>query len=210
MSRFQVSGFKFAVGIQVLALCLMSMTLFSCQQIYVPKPHSYYRIDFPEREYRLYDSICPFTFEYPVYGTITPTRLTPEPCCFNIYFRGYEGTIYLTYNEINNNFDQLIEGNWKIIFSGIAQMADGVAPHEYVNPEQNVFGTIYDIKGNAASSVLFFATDSIKNFLSGSLYFNTKPNQDSLAPVITFFREDIIHLMESIQWKEENGKLKIK
>ncbi len=179
------------------------MFLFSCQRNYTPKPHAYFRIDFPEKEYQRYDNICPFTFEYPVYGRLVPdTRPTSEPCWFNIEFPKYKGTIYLTYLKIDDNFDQLIENEWKMVYSKIAQRADAVEPHEYANPDLKVYGTIYDIKGNAASSALFFVTDSVKNFLRGSLYFAAKPNQDSLAPAVTFFREDIIHLMESIEWKK--------
>jgi len=180
---------------------LVFALLVSCQQNYVPKPHAYYRIDFPEREYRMYDGVCPFTFEYPVYGTLAPDiRPTSEPCLFTINFPKYKGTIYLSYIKIDSNFDQFIEENHRIIY-GIAQRADAVIPREYENPELNVYGTIYDITGNAASSVQFFLTDSVKHILRGSLYFSTKPNRDSLAPVVKFFREDIVHLMESVQWK---------
>jgi len=184
---------------QVVLLCML---LFSCGQNYSPKPNTYFRIDFPEREYRTYDSDCPFTFEYPVYGTIMlDTRSNSEPCWFNINFPKYRGTIYFTYKEINNNFDQIIEDNWRMLFSGIAQKADAIEDFPCYKPEINVFGMFYDIKGNAASAVQFFVTDSVKNFLRGSLYFTAKPNSDSLAPVVAFFREDVIHLMESIRWK---------
>ena len=45
---------------------------------------------------------------------------------------------------------------------------------------------MYDLKGNTASSLQFFVTDSTRNFLRGSLYFNAEPNKDSLAPVMDF------------------------
>ncbi len=181
--------------------------LFSCQQTYTPKPHAYFRIDFPEKEYRSYESACPFMFDYPVYGTVAPdNRPTSEPCWFNIQFPGYKGTIYLTYRKITGNFDEFTEDNWKIIYNKIAQKADAVDPHDYADFGRKVYGTIYDIKGNAASPIQFFVTDSIENFLRGSLYFAVKPNQDSLAPVISFFREDIVCLMESVRWKEEKSK----
>jgi len=181
------------------------MFLFSCQQTYTPKPNAYFRIDFPEKEYRLYDSNCPFTFEYPVYGTLVPdTRPTSEPCWFNINFPKYKGTIYLSYLEINSNniLDTFIEDNWKMIFGKIAQKADAVDPKDYSNFDHNVYGTLFDINGNAASAVQFYVTDSVKNILRGSLYFYARPNQDSLAPAVAFFREDIVHLMESVRWKD--------
>ena len=43
-------------------------------------------------------------------------------------------------------------------------------------------------------------TDSTSGFLSGSLYFNVQPNRDSLAPAIDFFREDIVHLINTFEW----------
>jgi gliding motility-associated lipoprotein GldD len=60
---------------------------------------------------------------------------------------------------------------------------------------------LYNIKGNTASSVQFYLTDSVNHFLRGSLYFDVKPNKDSLAPVINFIRGDIEHFMESFSWK---------
>jgi len=199
--------------IVLLFVCLLTI---SCQRNYVPKPNSYFRIDFPEKEYQLYDSICPFTFEYPVYGRITPdTHPNSEPCNMNIVFPNYKGTIYLTYIEIDSdsdrNFDQLIENEWDFVYKKIAQMADAVEEHLICdNLEENVFGKMFDIGGNAASQVLFFVTDSVKNWLRGSLYFYVRPNQDSLAPVVAFFREDVIALMESVRWKKGNLKSNLK
>jgi len=185
-----------------IALLLACTLFFSCQRTYAPKPHTYFRIDFPEKKYRMYDSSCPFSFEYPVYGMLTPDPYSPsEPCWLNINFSGYKGTIHLTYKKIDGNFDRFIEDNWKIIYSKIAQKADAVDPYEYDNPDKNVYGMIYDIKGNAASAVQFFVTDSVKNFLRGSLYFAVRPNQDSLAPAVNFFRKDVVHLIETIHWK---------
>jgi len=183
---------------------LFACTLFmSCQQNYTPKPNAYYRIDFPEKEYRTYDSICPFTFVYPVYGMVIPdVRPTSDPCWLNIRFPKYNGTIHLTYKEIDSDFDSLIENDWKLLHK-IAQRSDGIDYDIIDNPEVKVYGMIYHHSGNAASQVQFFVTDSVKNYLRGALYITAKPNYDSLAPVIAFFREDIIVLIESFRWKEK-------
>ena len=204
--RFRVSGFRFQVsGFICQVFCMM--VLFSCQQTYTPKPSTYYRIDFPEKEYRMYDSSSPFTFEYPVYGTITHLiPPTSDSCWLNIIFPRYKGTIHLTYRKVNNDIDLLIEDDWDLIYKKLAQRADAVDHRIYDNPEENVYGVMHDIGGNAASAVQFYVTDSVSNWMRGSLYFTTRPNQDSLAPVITFFREDIIHLMETVRWKEIKTK----
>ena len=55
--------------------------------------------------------------------------------------------------------------------------------------------------GNAASPVQFFISDSIRHFIRGALYFNALPNPDSIAPVSTYVEQDIIRLIESLEWK---------
>ena len=152
----------------------------------------------------MFDSICPFTFEYPVYGVlVAEDRPTFEPCWYNIEFPKYKATIHLTYKRIDGNFDVIINENHKMIYSKISQMADAIGEREYANLEANVYGVLYDIKGNnAASSAQFWITDSIKHYMRGSLYFFVRPNYDSLAPAISFFREDMIHLVESVRWKD--------
>ena len=82
--------------------------------------------------------------------------------------------------------------------------ADAITQTRYEDSSSSVYGILFDIKGNTASSVQFFVTDSILHFLRGALYFNTEPNKDSLAPVIDFIREDIVHLIESMHWKTKS------
>ena len=60
---------------------------------------------------------------------------------------------------------------------------------------------VYDLKGDVASAVQFFITDSTDSFPQRILYFNVRPNRDSLNPVIDFLREDIMHLIETTRWK---------
>jgi hypothetical protein len=37
--------------------------------------------------------------------------------------------------------------------------------------------------------------------LYGSLYFNVKPNYDSILPSVMHIEKDIKNLMESVEWK---------
>ena len=71
----------------------------------------------------------------------------------------------------------------------------------FIKPDKDVYGILYEIDGNAASSLQFFLTDSVKHYLRGALYFNVQPNKDSLAPIINFVKEDVFVLIESFEWK---------
>jgi len=101
---------------------------------------------------------------------------------------------------VNQNLNEFIEDSRDLTYKHTIK-ADAIQETVYTNPELEVHGILYDVKGNAASSIQFYLTDSNEHFLRGSLYFNVQPDKDSLAPVISFFREDIIHMVESFAWK---------
>jgi gliding motility-associated lipoprotein GldD len=181
----------------------------SCREVAVPRPKGYFRIDLPSHDYVTFNNEprgtndLPLTFEYPSYGKISyQTDSYTEPGWFNIDFSSYEARIYLTYKEIKNNLDTLLEQTYKMNFQNHISKADAINEQLISDPERRVYGILYDLKGNTATSVQFFVTDSTRHFFRGSLYFFAEPNPDSLAPVTDFFREDIFHIIETLKWKD--------
>lgn len=182
----------------IITICLIS----SCTQTYTPKPRGYFRIDFPAKEYQKFDSTCPYIFEYPNYGRIEKDmNKSAEPCWINISFPKYKSKIHLSYKTIHGNFTEYLEDSHTLAYKH-AIKADAIDEYQVEFPEKKVYGIIYDIRGNAASSVQFYLTDSIKHFLRGSLYFESTPNKDSLAPAIDFFRKDVEKLINTLEWKK--------
>ncbi len=183
------------------ALFMILFGIMACQHHYTPKPRGYLNIEFPEKIYTRFDSICPYTFEHPVYSRVLPdTDFNSEPCWVNIDFPDFDGKIHISYKEIDGNLYKYIEDSRALAYKHTIK-ADAIMETVYSDSQAHVYGILYEIKGNAASSLQFYLTDSTRNFLRGSLYFNAQPNKDSLAPVIAYFREDIIHLIESFRWK---------
>ncbi len=184
----------------LIAAGVLVILIYSCKPDYTPKPRGYFRIDFPEKEYRRFISDCPYTFEYPVYGEIERVDdNTSHPCWLNIIFPGFKGKIYLTYKRVEQNLPEYTEDIRTIAYKHLVK-ADDIIEKRIIYPEHDVYGILYNIKGNTASSLNFYVTDSITHFLSGSLYFEVKPNADSLAPVINYFTEDVNHLIKTIEW----------
>jgi len=195
--------------INIVLLFILLSVIPGCREVNVPKPKGHFRIDLPQKEYRLFNNNeaaekeFPFSFEYPVYGNLSfESDKTKKAGWFNIEFPRYGAKIYLTYRAINNDFDGLMEQTYKMNVKNHISKADAINEQVFNNPRKSVYGILYDLKGNTATAVQFYATDSINNYLRGSLYFNAEPNADSLAPVIDFFRKDIIHLVESLEWKK--------
>lgn len=175
----------------------------SCEErkIYTPKPKGYFRIDFPEHSYNRYDSMCPYLFEYPVYAEVKADYdKNTEPCWFNIQFTNYNATVHISYKEVDNNIQKYLEDSRTLAYKHSIK-ADAIEENIFIDSVNNVYGTLFDIKGNAASSVQFYLTDSTNHFVRGALYFNNVPNKDSLAPVIKFVRADLQHMIETFRWK---------
>ncbi len=175
--------------------------IFGCQSTPLPKPRGYFRLDFPEKRYRVFDSIFPYKFSYPVYGQIVKDKERgAENYWINIEFPKYKAKIHISYKQVHGNIDTLIEDIRTLAYKHTIK-ADAINEKLFANPEKKVFGTLYDIRGNAASSYQFYVTDSVKHFLRGALYFRVHPNKDSLAPAIDFFGKDMTYLIETLEWK---------
>jgi gliding motility-associated lipoprotein GldD len=173
----------------------------SCKHVYSPKPRGYFRTDFPEREYKRFQSNCHFSFDYPAFGRVEKVNLSnAEPCWYDINFTRYKASIHLTYKPLKKDLSAHAEDIRKIAYKHLVKADDIIETRIHIE-ENHTWGILYDIKGNAASSVNFYITDSASGFLSGSLYFNVRPNKDSLAPAIAYFREDIVHLINTFSWE---------
>lgn len=166
-----------------------------------PKPRAYYRLNFPEKKYVKYDSSCPFSFEIPTYSYIKKDEYPgAEPCWLNLEFPTFRGTLHLSYKEANGNLDTLLQNTYDLAYKHQIK-ASGIREQLIQRDSAKVYGLVYDIGGNAASSVQFFLIDSSKNFIRGALYFQAVPNTDSIKPVVDFIRKDIYHLINTFTWK---------
>lgn len=193
----------------VLSLALTACILYGCREVPVPKPKGYFRIDLPPKSYIPFNESgkekeIPLRFEYPAYGSISSNADNPgETGWFNIEFPRYKARIYLTYKSVGNDLTGLLEQTYTMNIKNHITKADAINELIINDEEDRVYGILYDLRGNTATSVQFYVTDTLEHYLRGSLYFESEPNADSLAPVIDFFREDVIHLIETLKWKEK-------
>jgi gliding motility-associated lipoprotein GldD len=203
MLKAQSSKLK-AMGSKFLVLSSLLIALFSScdSKQYQPKPRGYFRIDFPEKEYVRLDSMNYYSFEYPTYSTITPDYLSPqEKEWINIEYPAHKGTVHISYKAVNDNLDAYLEDSYYMMTKHLSR-AMGIRDSVVANPDRNVYGLVYFLEGEGvASPMQFYLTDSVNHFMRGSLYFNVRTNNDSLAPVIDFILDDVRHMIETIEWK---------
>ena len=174
----------------------------SCQDEAMPKPRGYFRIDLPKKDYVVLDTIFPFRFERQSFTKIEAEKLQPEgEFWFNIVYPKQNARIYCSYKPVEGSIDPYIEDARTFAMKHISK-ASGINQSIFENPTQQVYGVDYSINGmSTASPYQFYLTDSVNHFFRGSLYFNLHPNNDSMAPVIEYIRDDIRHMIDSFEWK---------
>lgn len=167
-----------------------------------PKPRGYFRIDLPEKQYVTLDTMSRYSFEYPIYATITPDPFSPEEKDWaNVVFPRYKGTIHISYKNVDDNLSGYLEDAYLMITKHITK-ATGIRDSVIINKDRNVYGLVYFLEGEGVASPLqFYLTDSTEHFLRGSMYFNVNPNNDSLQPVIDYITDDVRHIINTLKWK---------
>ena len=171
---------------------------------YSPKPKGYMRITLPTATYAYYDTTAlPFRFEASTAATVSLKRDNNRLKWVDINYPDLAGVIYLTYIPLRKNGDLAGEIDTSAqLLSKHYPFASGVDEQQFVNNEGHVYGSLYTLKGqNVASTCQFWLTDSVHHFLRGSLYIDCVPNNDSLAPVLTYLQNDIGRLIETMEWK---------
>jgi gliding motility-associated lipoprotein GldD len=108
----------------------------------------------------------------------------------------------MTYRPVEGNLKELLIEAEKLTFNHTIK-ADGISSIPYSNHEKRVYGAIFEVTGNAASPIQFHVTDSTDNFITGAVYFNVQPNYDSIKPAINYLRQDIMRMIESMEWKNK-------
>ena len=170
----------------------------SCKERFSPKPKGYLRIDLEVKNDTLFNpKACPFYFNASDYFKLN----LKNHCWLDLEYKKHNATVHITYKEVGGNLFQLLAESRNLVYKHTIK-ADAINEKTYLNSEHQTYGTLYDIKGETASSVQFHLTDSVNNFIRGALYFHANPNQDSLKPIINYLRDDIIQIMETLRWED--------
>lgn len=185
---------KILVYILAIPLCLIS-----CKEELLPKPKAQLRLNYERPSYFKTNTDCAFDFQKNRIAQLK--RVSKHGFCgFRIYYPNLDATIYLTYRPIRSDLNKLLKDAQNLTYEHVVK-ADNIATQAYSNKNQNVHGMVYKVSGDAASPSQFYLTDSTHHFLLGSVYFNTKPNYDSILPGIKYLENDLKEMIESLSWK---------
>lgn len=193
-------------------LIIISLSFIQCEEpIYTPKPRAYPKVEYPKKGYQAFnEKYCKMTFAYPTYAKIEQDNYffekeAPNDCWFNVTFPDFDGVLHCSYVTIDkgeNNIETLQKDAFKMT-DWHKKKASFIEDGFFENKHRTI-GMTFDVEGPVASPVQFYLTDSLqqKHFIRGALYFNSRAEPDSLAPIIAFIKEDIQVLLESFEWTE--------
>ena len=179
-----------------IVLFFLAIISLSCGNDTLPKPKSYLKLQYPVPTYKKTTSNCAYNFEISNEATIN----FKNNCWASIKYPKLKATVHVTYRAVTNNLDEILKETEKLTFEHTVK-ADVINAVPYENFDKKVYGKLYNIEGDVATNIQFSVTDSAKHVLSGALYFYTKPNYDSIIPAVKYIEKDIMHLIETLEWK---------
>ncbi|WP_276168990.1 gliding motility lipoprotein GldD [Zobellia alginiliquefaciens] len=177
-------------------LLLVFILAIGCKEEVLPKPKAQLRLEYEAPKQGKLQAEY-FIFDYNTKAKIknqTKTSLV-------LGYPEMKGEIYINYKKVENNVEKLLADAQRLSYEHSVK-ADGILEQPFVNEENGVYGMFYEVTGNAASQAQFYVTDSTTNFVTGSLYFYTRPNYDSIYPAAAYLQNDIRGIMETLKWKE--------
>ena len=180
-------------------LALLFLLIVSCGESPQPKPSGFLALTYDTSSFEEVKVDCPFTFEKNRVAKVD-VKNPNRPCWINLSYPKMNAKIYLTYSPVSNNLRELLIDAQKLPETHTIK-ADLIKASSYQNEKNNTSGNFYEVEGDAASQAQFYLTDSTSHFLTGAIYFDAKPNYDSILPAADYLKRDIRRLMETLKWK---------
>lgn len=170
-------------------------------EISIPKPPTYLRLELPNHAYTNYQSECGYNFDaaqiFKVKGVVDSSGALT--CHKDIDFGQLNGVMHFSYIEMKEPLSTYVNfANDKVDEHKLK--ATAIEDQQIIHSEKRVFGTFFELQGDVASPFQFYLTDSTSKFVSGVVYFNTKPNYDSLKPSLDYLKIDLLKMVNTFEW----------
>jgi gliding motility-associated lipoprotein GldD len=184
------------------AIIILLVTV-ACEQDFYPKPIGFNRIDLPLPAYQPLPDSFPFSFQYSRHAKILPdSSYLGERYWFALFYPDLVAEVHITYKPLYGNRDSLrinIDDAYKLTAKHQAKASS--IEETIIQTPSGKLVSIAELEGDVPSQFQFYTTDSTTHFLRGALYFRTATENDSLAPVISYVKKDIIHALNTLEWK---------
>lgn len=184
---------------------LAGLLICGCREsVFVPKPKGYNRIELPNHEYQSIEALYPYQFEFSKYARVEKdSSWMSEPFWIHLNYQEFGADVQLTYKDLGNDpqkLRELLEDAYKL--TSKHQIKAYAIDESILHTPNGLTAVVAELSGEVPSQFQFYSTDSTRHFLRGALYFPTATKNDSLAPLIDYIKVDMIHLLNTLKWKD--------
>ncbi|MCY4418287.1 MAG: gliding motility lipoprotein GldD [Cytophagales bacterium] len=172
-------------------------------ETHTPRPQGYSRLNLPEAMYQPLPDSFPYFFEYSKHATLeNDSSWIAEPYWIKLFYPDFQAAVQITYKPISN--PKLLE---EYIFDSYKLTAKHQIKASHMEerilswPKSGIKASWIQLKGEVPSPFQFHVSDSSKHFLRAAVYLQTATKNDSLAPLIDYLKEDMLHLLSTLRWK---------
>lgn len=182
----------------------LALALVSCRRDYTPKPLGYNRLPLPTPAYQALPDTFPYRFEYSVHARLLKdTSSIHERYWIELYYPEIKSNIHITYKPLGRDEKLLKEYLEDAYTLTSKHQIKAYAINELISKTPNgKTAVIAELEGEVPSQFQVTITDSANHFLRAALYFNTKVANDSLAPAIEYMKKDVMHLINTLEWRQ--------
>ena len=187
----------------LITLTLLTSILSSCgsDEIPIPKPPTYLDINLPEHSYINYAPACPYSFDIPKIFKIKQVSYGKESTCHrDIELGPLNGTLHFSYIDMTKPLAEYVNFSINKVDDHKIK-ATAIEDENIIRVNDKVYGTFFELQGDVASPFQFYLTDSTKRFVSGVIYFNARPNYDSMKPTLDYLKVDLKRFLHTFKWK---------
>ncbi len=193
---------------RVLICCIIGLSFFSCQNSspdLIALPRAYPHVNFPPRNYETWGvDYCDFRFDKNTSATIEKKtsyfdEKPPNECWFNLYYPDLQSTVHFSSYDLRSpaDLEQHSGEAFKLAYEHTAR-ANYIEEKKISTTDAS--GFIFDLQGPSASPYQFYLTDSSRHFVRGALYFDARPNRDSLDIIIDYMKGEMDVMIRTFRW----------
>lgn len=177
-------------------IIFLALIVFSCNNnVNLPKQKAYFAPEFEIPTYKNISLDCNYSFNINSQASINNIK----NCNYEIYYKNLNAKIFINQIVLSNSIETVVNTfNQKI--NENSRLSDQIIQSNYVNIDKKTYSKLYSFVGNSPSNIQFYVTNQTDKFLTGSLFFETEPNYDSLFPYIDYIRNDIKKMVDSFRW----------
>lgn len=170
---------------------------------YLPKPKGYNRIDLPPHEFRSLPDSFPYSFMFSKHAKIVKdSSWISERYWIDLVYPEMGANIQVTYKPVNNKQDlakEFITDSYRL--TSQHNVKAYAIEEKILELPNGDYASVTELEGEVPSQFQFHVSDSTRHFLRGALYFKTSTKNDSLAPVIQYLKEDILYMLQTLEWE---------